>query len=153
MQSGKTQILPQNKGAVLKAVVIVNRVVRLILTRIRLRASDFGQVAKISFVQIEIRCGDSTRVISLYARVIQQSGFRTYLVEISSQRRLLLWRRAECIRPWTQAFKPALTDSSLAAKRRTEVLHEVFFSTKHPSPARRPAAAAAAAAVCVLSFV
>ena len=28
------------------------------------------------------------------------------------------------------------SDSSLAAKRRAEALHVVFFSTKHPSPAR-----------------
>ena len=30
-------------------------------------------------------------------------------------------------RPWTEAFKPVLTDSSLAAKRRVEALHVVFF--------------------------
>ena len=30
-------------------------------------------------------------------------------------------------RPWTQASKPALTDSSLAAKRRVDALHVVFF--------------------------
>ena len=33
--------------------------------------------------------------------------------------------------------KPALTDSSLAAKRRADALHVVFFPTKHPSPPRR----------------
>ena len=44
-------------------------------------------------------------------------------------------RRAEYTsRPWAQASKPALTDSTLAAKRRAEALHMVFFSTKHPSP-------------------
>ena len=31
-------------------------------------------------------------------------------------------------RPWTQAYKPTLTDSRLASKRRAEALHEVFFS-------------------------
>ena len=49
---------------------------------------------------------------------------------------VLMPRLVHFARPWTQASKPALTDSSLAAKRRAEALHVVFFSTKHPSPAR-----------------
>ena len=61
--------------------------------------------------------------------------------ENSSERRILLCLtlpRAHFALPWTQASKPALTDSSLAAKRRAEALHLVFFSTKHPSPPRWP---------------
>ena len=55
--------------------------------------------------------------------------------ENPSQRRLLLRpapRRVHFARPWTRASK----HSSLAAKRRADALHVVFFSTKHPSPAR-----------------
>ena len=52
-----------------------------------------------------------------------------------------VWRREETrrvhfARPWTQASKPALTYSSLAAKRLAAAPHGVFFSTKHPRPAR-----------------
>ena len=83
----------------------------------------------------EIGCGDGTRVIRLFARVIQQLplvGFKTQKIEASVDC-CYVWRFD---RPWTQASKPALTDSSLAAKRRAEALHLVFFSTKHPSPPR-----------------
>ena len=57
--------------------------------------------------------------------------------EISSQRRLLLRpRRAESISLGPGLKHPSLrSDSSLAAKRRAEALHLVFFF-KHPSPAR-----------------
>ena len=76
-------------------------------------------------------------------------------IENSSQVRLVLhvWRALSALRSAldSKASKAALTDSSLAAKRRAEALHVLLFSTKHPSPTRRPAAAAAAA-VCVLSY-
>ena len=53
---------------------------RLVRMRIRIRGSDFGQIAKtkISFAQIEtgflceIGCGDGARIIGLFARVIQR---------------------------------------------------------------------------------
>ena len=52
-------------------------------------------------------------------------------IENSSQHRLLLLclapRRVRFARRWTQTSKPALTDSSLAAKRRVDALHVVFF--------------------------
>ena len=59
--------------------------VRLILMRTRFRASDFGQVAKTNVVcanrntgfWCQIGCGDGTRVICLFARVIQQLAFST----------------------------------------------------------------------------
>ena len=55
---------------------------RLVRMRIRIRGSDFGQIAKtkISFAQIEtgflceIGCGDGARIIGLFARVIQRLG-------------------------------------------------------------------------------
>ena len=68
------------------------------------------------------------------------SAVRGLSIEKSSQRTTTAQRlaRAECtsLGPGLTASKAALTDSSLAAKRRTEALHVVFFSTKHPSPAR-----------------
>ena len=121
MQSGKTQILPQNKGAVLKAVVIVNRVVRLILTRIRLRASDFGQVAKINLVRAietgfsyEIGCGDGARVFVLFVRVIRQLGLWTQKIQPTSGTRIaaampgVAKRRAECTSAGTGPKHPSL---------------------------------------------
>ena len=68
------------------------------------------------------------------------SAVRFLDIKKSSQRRLLLClapRRVHFARPWTQAPKPALTDSSLAAKRRSEALHVVRFGTKHSRPPRR----------------
>ena len=58
--------------------------------------------------------------------------------ENSSQGRLLLRpRRAERTSLGPGLDHPSLrSDSSLAANRRAEALHMVFFSTKHLSPAR-----------------
>ena len=68
----------------------------------------------------EVGCGDGARAtFFLFARVIQQSGF-------SSQRQVLLTRKApSALRSAldSKASKPALTDSSLAAKRRAAALH------------------------------
>ena len=80
------------------------------------------------------------RVIRLFARMIQRLGFRTQKIQAYVDY-CHVWRREETrgvhfALPWTQASKPALTDSSLAAKRRAEALHVVFFSTKNPSPTR-----------------
>ena len=79
------------------------------------------------------------------------SAVRFLDMENSCQRRRLLLSGAApkyFARPWTRASKPALTDSSLAAKIRAEALHVVVFSIKYPSPARLPTAANAA----VLSY-
>ena len=54
--------------------------------------------------------------------VIQQLSVWTQKIEANIDYRYIRRRAA---RPWTQASKPTLTDSSLAAKRR--VLHIVFF--------------------------
>ena len=114
--------------------------------RIRFRASDFGQVAKINLVRAietgfsyEIGCGDGARVICLFARVIQQLVF--WAQKIQANVDLLIFGAAkrpfECTSPGPGLEHPSLrSDSILAVKRRTEELHVVFFSTKHPSPAR-----------------
>ena len=60
----------------------------------------------------------------LFVRVVQQLFFWTQ--ENFTQSGLLLClapRRVHFARPWTQASKPALTDSSPAAEKRAEVLH------------------------------
>ena len=116
---------------------------RLILMRIRFRASDFGQVAKTNLVRanrnrlrVRNRMRDGARAICLLAPVI--SAVRFWDSVIPSQRRLLLSGAApSALRSALDSSTPALTDYSLAAKRRAEALHVVFFSTKHPSPPRR----------------
>ena len=65
------------------------------------------------------------------------SSFRSLDIENSSRRRLLLClapRRVHFARSWTQASKPALTDSNLATTKRAAALRLVFLSNKHPSP-------------------
>ena len=81
-------------------------------------------------------CGDSARVIRLFARVIQQLGFWTQKVQANVDY-CYVRRCVECTLPGPGLKHPSLrTDSSLAARRRAEALHVVFFPTKHPSPAR-----------------
>ena len=98
-----------------------------------------GRKNKISFMQIETGFlrGDDTRGHLFFGSC--DSAVRYLDSENPSPRRLLLCL-APCpvhfARPWTQASKPAMTNSSLAAKRRAEALHVVCFPTKHPSPAR-----------------
>ena len=132
---------------------------RLVLTRIRSRTSDFVQVAtnfrfcsgrnelQILFrsQQMNIIRAKSKQafcaemVLGSFVFRSCDSAVRFLDSENSSQRRLLLCpapRRVHFARPWTQAYNPTLTDSSLAAKRRAEARDVVFFSTRHPSPAR-----------------
>ena len=47
-------------------------------------------------------------------------------------------RRVLFARPWIQVSKPALTGSSLAAKKGAAAVHLVIFSTKRPSPPPSP---------------
>ena len=86
----------------------------------------------------EIECGDGGGVICLFARVIQRLGFWTQKFQANVDYCYVCPapRRVHFARPWTQASKPALTSSSLAAKRRAEALHVIFFSAKHQSQAR-----------------
>ena len=79
----------------------------------------------------EIGCGGGARVICLFARVVQPLAFWTQRIQANVDYRYV-WRREETrrvrfARPWTQASKPALTGSSLAAKRRAAALYVVFF--------------------------
>ena len=119
--------------------------------RIRFRASDFGQVAKTNVVRANrnrllVRnrmrrwCSGHLFVCSCDSAV---SFF--LLPGKFKQTSTAAKRRVQFARPWTQASKPALTDSSLAAKRRAEALHVVFFFNKASEPSTR------AAALCVLS--
>ena len=73
-------------------------------------------------------CRDGARVTWFSARGIQQLDFWTRKIQANA--RLLPCpapRRVHFARPWTQASKSTLTDFSLAAKRRAEALHVVFF--------------------------
>ena len=69
------------------------------------------------FVQIEtgfsceIGCGGGAPVICLFARVIQQLGSWTQKIQANVDYCCLAPRRVHFARPWTQASKPALTDS------------------------------------------
>ena len=112
--------------------------VRLNLTRVRSELQILVKSQKqISFVQIErgLLCGEcAPRLICLLSC---DSAVRFSESDNSRQRRILPClapRRVHFAPPWIQASEPALTDSSLAPKRRAEALHVVFFPTKHPSP-------------------
>ena len=103
---------------------------------IRLHKIGLRSQKPISFVQIEtgllceIGCGDGARVICLFALVIQQLGFWTQKVQANVDY-CCVWRREDTrrvhfARSWTQAFKPVLTESSLAAKKHAAALHVLF---------------------------
>ena len=109
----------------------------------------------------EIGCGDGTRVICLFARVIQQLDFWTYKSQANVDDCYYVWRRAECasLGPGLNT-KPALTDSKIWPRRgRAEALHVFFFSNQAFEPPRRlptttvATAAAAAATAAVYSRV
>ena len=99
--------------------------------RIRFRNSDFGQVSKDIFhsckIDTSFLCGDGARVICFFARVIQQLGFGTQKIRVNANY-CYVRRRAEftSLGPGLEHPSPR-SDSSLAAKRRAEALHEVFF--------------------------
>ena len=121
---------------------------RLILMRIRFRDPFFFQVAKkyISFVQIEtgclceIRYGDGARVICLFARVIQQSGFWTQIIQANVDYCYVWKRRTECTSLGPGLKRPSLRWLALVWPRRdlSRRFTWYFYSTKHPSPARCP---------------
>ena len=117
----------------------VVRTLRLIIIRIRFRASDFGVVVKINFsckIETGFLCGDDARVILFFARVIQELCFWTQKIQANVDY-CYVRRRTERTLPDPGLEHPSLrSDSSLASKRRAEALHVVFVSTKHPSPAR-----------------
>ena len=86
------------------------------IMRIQFRASDFGLVAKIKIIRAKSKQASCAEMVLDYCYVR---------------------RRAERTSLGPGLEHPSLrSDSSLAAKRRAEALHVVFFSTKHPSPAR-----------------
>ena len=82
-------------------------------------------------------CGDGARVIRFFfARVIQQLGFWTQKIQANVDD-CYVRRRAERTSLGPGLEPPSLRSGpSLAAKRRAEALHVVFFSKKRPSPAR-----------------
>ena len=112
---------------------------RPFIVRIRFRASDFDLVAKIKLscrIETGFLCGDHARVILFFARVIQQFGFWTHKIQANVDY-CYVRRRTERTSLGPGLEHPSLrSDSNLAARRRAEAHHVVFFSTKHPSPAR-----------------
>ena len=98
--------------------------------RIRFRASDFGLVAKIKLsgkIETGFLCGDHARVILFFARVIQQLRFWAQKTQPNVDY-CYVRRRAERTSLGPGLEHPSLcSDSSLAAKRRAEALHVVFF--------------------------
>ena len=70
---------------------------------------------------------------------IEQLGLRKFKTTSTTAASGAANRRAECnsLGPGLEhASLRSKDSSSLAAKRRAEALHVVFFSTKHPSPVR-----------------
>ena len=104
---------------------------RLILMRIRFRASDFGQVAKTNVV----RANRNRLLVQNWMRrwcpgqlfvCSCDSAVRFLDSEKSCESRLLLClppRRVHFARPWTSASNPALTYSSPVAKRCDNAFH------------------------------
>ena len=85
-------------------------------------------------------CGDGAGVIHFFARVIQQLGFWTQKIQANVDY-CYVRRRAECTSLGPGLEYPSLrSDSSLAAKRRGEALHVVFFFNKASEPSTRAAA-------------
>ena len=90
-------------------------------------------------------CGDDARAIRFFARVVQQLGFWTQEIQ-SNVDYCYVRHRAERTSLGPGPEHPSLRpDSSLAAKRRFEALHVVFFFNKASEPSTR------AAALCALS--
>ena len=87
-----------------------NVCVRLILTRIRFRASDFGQVARINIIRAKSKQAFCAEMMlgSFVFFCSCDSAVRFLDSEKSSQRRLLLClapRRVHFAPPWTKASK------------------------------------------------
>ena len=109
-----------------------------------------GRQNKYHWCKIEtgFLCGDGARVIRFFARVIQQLRFWTQKIQANVDYRYVR-RRAERTSLGPGLEHPSLrSDSSLAAKRRAEALHVVFFFNKE-SKASEPSTRAAA--LCVYS--
>ena len=125
----------------------------LILTRIRVRASDLGRVANTNLGSKRTSLNVRNRMRRRYSGHLFfflscDSAVSFLDIEKPSQRRLLLclapcrvhfarpWTQAskpaltDSSLAWTQASKPALTDSSLAVKRHAEGLHVAFCFTQ-----------------------
>ena len=95
-------------------------------------------------IETGVLCGDGARVIHFFARVIQQVGFWTQKIQANVDY-CYVRRRGECTSLGPGLEHPSLrSDSSLAAKRRAEALHVVFFFYKASESSTR-------AALCVLS--
>ena len=119
--------------------------------RIRFRGLDFGLVAKINIIirakSKQASCAEM--VLGSFFFCSCDSVLRFLDSETSSKRRLLLRpapRRVHFARPGLEHLS-LRSDSSLAAKRRADALHVVFFSTKQSEPST----GAAAATLCILS--
>ena len=90
-------------------------------------------------------CRGGAGVIRLFARVVQQLGFWTQKIQANVDY-CYVRHRAERTSLGPGPEHPSLRpDSSLAAKRRFEALHVVFFFNKASEPSTR------AAALCALS--
>ena len=100
-----------------------------------------GRKNKYPWCKIEtgFLCGHGGRVIRFSARVIQQSGLWTQKIQANVDY-CYVRRRGECTSLGPGLEHPSLrSDSSLAAKRRTEALHVVFFFYKTSEPSTRAA--------------
>ena len=105
--------------------------------RIRFRAPDFGLVDKINSPVQNRNRRLVRRGCSGHSFFCLQLGFWTQKMQ-ANVGYCYVRRRAERTSLGRELEHLSLrSDSSLAAKRRAEALHVVFFSTKHPSPARQ----------------
>ena len=118
-----------------------------LIMRIRFRGSDFGLVAKINIIRAKSKqasCGEI--VLGSFVFLLVWLGFWTQKIQANVDY-CYVRRRAECtsLRPELKHLS-LRSDSSLAAKRRADALHVVFFFNKAPEHST-----GAAAALCILS--
>ena len=119
--------------------------------RVRFRASDFGLVAKLNLLGAKSKQASCAEMVLgsfvffsvIFAHVIlQQLGFWTQKIQANVHHCCYVRRRTQCtsLGPVGLEHPSLRSGSCLAAKRRAEALHVVFFFIKASEPSTRAAA-------------
>ena len=114
----------------MKAVTAIVLVLRLIIMRIRFRASDFGLVAKINLIRAKSKhasCAEMV-LIRFFARVIHQLVFWTQKIQANVDYCCYVRRRAECASLGPGLKHPSLrSNSSLSREEPCRGASRGFF--------------------------
>ena len=96
--------------------------------RIRFRASDYGLVAKINITGVKYAsCAEMVLVSFVFARAIQELGFRTHKTQANVDYCYVRHRAEGTLLGPGLKHLSLRSDSSLTAKRRDKALHMVFL--------------------------